>query len=151
MTPLIAKIDEELARIRKSRRWLSLEVGRAPGYIQDIAKKGTRPKDLPRIAAILGRPIDYFVGEEDGGRGSLQLTVPMPTNPRIVARAEQLADMVMTRLIQRRGIASLENHEARGRIVAAAMDGLIEAERQQQPITDEFILILVAIVQSLLG
>jgi hypothetical protein len=150
---LIIKIDDELARLGRKRRWLSLSLGRGPDYIRDIARgKSRQPKgaDLMQIAAILGKPVDYFLGSEEGAHPSHQLITSMPTDPHIVARAEQLADMVMTRLIQRRGIADFMNHEARGRIVAAAMDALLEAERQKLTITDAFVSILVAVIGSLL-
>jgi hypothetical protein len=74
----------------------------------------------------------------------------MPTDPLVVARAELVADMVITRLVQRRGIADI-THEVRGRIVAAAMDAFIEATRLKQSISDELLVpILVSLIQSLL-
>ena len=148
---LIVKIDEELARINESRRWLSLSIGRGPDYIRDIARKGSNPKgtDLQRIAALFGKPIDYFTGSQDGDRFSPPLTNIMPVNPRIVMRAELIADMVTTRLVRRRGIADV-SHEVRGRMVAAAMDALLEAERIKQAIPDAMLPVLAVMIQSLI-
>ncbi len=148
---LIAKIDEELGRAGKSRRWLSLEVGRGPDYIRDVARKGSQPKgeDLARIAAALGKPIDYFVGSHDGDRFPSRLTSDMPVNPQIVMRAELIADLVTARLVRHRGIADI-THEVRGRMVAAAMDALLEAERLKQVIPDAMLPVLASIIQSLI-
>ncbi len=150
--PLIAKIDEELARLNQSRRWLSLSVGRGPDYIRDIARgKSREPKgeDLARIAATLGKPIDYFIGGREGDSPYPELTSHMPVNPQIVMRAELIADMVTTRLVRRRGIADI-SHEVRGRMVAAAMDALLEAERVKQAIPDAMLPILATMIQSLI-
>jgi hypothetical protein len=149
---VLTKIDEELERIRRSRRWLSLEIGRDAGYLRDLGRgKSTtlRREDLEAIAQKLGKPLAYFL-EDVIGESSSQFTIQMPTDPLVVARAELVADMVITRLVQRRGIADI-THEVRGRIVAAAMDAFIEATRLKQSISDELLVpILVSLIQSLL-
>ena len=150
--PLIVKIDEQLFRMQRSRRWLSLSVGRGPDYIRDLAREKSRqPKaeDLLRIATALGKPIDYFIGYREGDSPSATFTTDMPVNPQIAMRAELLADMVTNRLVQRRGVADI-SHEVRGRMVAAAQDALNEAARLNQVIPDAMLPVFAAMIQSLI-
>ena len=150
--PLLVKIDDELVRINRSRRWLSIEVGRGPDLLRDLARgksQTLKGEDLLRIATTLGKPIDYFVGYREGDSPSATFTTDMPVNPQIAMRAELLADMVTNRLIQRRGIADI-THEVRGRMVAAAQDALNEAARLNQVIPDAMLPVLAAMIQSLI-
>ena len=66
---LLARIDERLAEIDKSRYWLSKETsdGKTHTIITDIERKGTIPREprLVRMAELLGVSTDWLMGRSE--------------------------------------------------------------------------------------